>query len=634
MSDAAETPIERFKRATAATLRAISRDAEVTCAFGGAAQGQGQTLQPESGREVRLPLPSRELPHEEVLQARGEADASALRRRYHDERTHARSRPHEQTAREIYDAVEQARCEALGATRMAGCALNLDAALEDRYRQRGYDRIATREEAPLAEALRLLAREAMTGQTAPASARRMVEVWRDALDPKIMQELRDLSGLMRDQGAYAKAVRQMIADLDIEANADEELEEEEEEQDGGEDRSEEQPDQMRGEGGQEESGESAAASEGEQADLSEAEASDQDAAEAEGEMMEGAADEQPGQPGRRPEHDRRNAPDEEPYHAFSTKFDEVIEAQELCDADELTRLRQMLDQQLNHLQGVIARLANRLQRRLMAKQTRAWEFDLEEGMLDTARLARIVANPMHSLSYKAEKQTDFRDTVVTLLIDNSGSMRGRPISVAAVSADILARTLERCGVKVEVLGFTTRMWKGGQSREAWIAAGKPAMPGRLNDLRHIVYKSADTPWRRARRNLGLMLREGILKENIDGEALMWAHTRLLARPEQRRILMVISDGAPVDDSTLSVNPGNYLERHLREMISYIESRSPVELIAIGIGHDVTRYYRRAVTIVDAEQLGGTMLEKLAELFDEEGPQVGARPRGPRRRMAS
>ena len=301
---------------------------------------------------------------------------------------------------------------------------------------------------------------------------------------------------------------------------------------------------------------------------------------------------------------------------------EVIEADELCDPEELTRLRQMLDQQLAHLQGVIARLANRLQRRLLAKQTRSWEFNLEEGMLDTARLARIIANPTHSLSYKREKDTDFRDTVVTLLIDNSGSMRGRPISVAAMSADILARSLERCGVKVEILGFTTRMWKGGQSREKWIADGKPASPGRLNDLRHIVYKNADMPWRRARKNLGLMLREGILKENIDGEALLWAHNRLLARSEQRRILMVISDGAPVDDSTLSVNPGNYLERHLRQVIEYVETRSPVELLAIGIGHDVTRYYRRAVTIVDAEQLGGTMMDKLTELFEEDDEREG------------
>jgi cobaltochelatase CobT len=303
------------------------------------------------------------------------------------------------------------------------------------------------------------------------------------------------------------------------------------------------------------------------------------------------------------------------YHAYTNAYDEIVAAEDLCDAEELTRLRGYLDQQLVHLQGAVTKLANRLQRRLMAQQSRSWDFDQEEGLLDAARLARVIVNPEHSLSYKVERDTDFRDTVVTLLIDNSGSMRGRPISIAAISADILARTLERCGVKVEILGFTTRAWKGGQSREGWLSAGRPPHPGRLNDLRHIVYKNADEPWRRARKNLGLMMREGLLKENIDGEALLWAHGRLIARPEERRVLMVISDGAPVDDSTLSVNSGTYLERHLRQVINWIEARSPVELVAIGIGHDVTRYYSRAVTIMDAEQLGGTMIEQLASLFD-------------------
>jgi cobaltochelatase CobT len=324
---------------------------------------------------------------------------------------------------------------------------------------------------------------------------------------------------------------------------------------------------------------------------------------------------------------RRERPDDEAgrqYRAYARQFDEEVAAEDLCDADELSRLRQQLDQQLQHLQGVVSRLANRLQRRLMAQQTRAWEFDLEEGMLDAGRLARVVVNPMQSLSYKRERDMEFRDTAVTLLIDNSGSMRGRPITVAAMCGDILARTLERCAVKVEILGFTTRAWKGGQSRETWVHDGKPRNPGRLNDLRHIIYKSADAPWRRSRKNLGLMLREGLLKENIDGEALLWAYRRLMSRPEHRRILMVISDGAPVDDSTLSVNPGNCLERHLRDVIRDIEGRNYVELIAIGIGHDVTRYYRRAVTIVDAEELGGTMMKKLSELFDEDAAEAWVR----------
>jgi cobaltochelatase CobT len=322
------------------------------------------------------------------------------------------------------------------------------------------------------------------------------------------------------------------------------------------------------------------------------------------------------------------------YKAFNPRFDEIVAAEDLCEPEELERLRSYLDKQLNNLSSVVARLANRLQRRLMAQQNRAWEFDLEEGMLDPARLVRVVIDPQQPLSFKREKDTDFRDTVVTLLMDNSGSMRGRPITVAATCADILARTLERCGVKVEILGFTTRAWKGGQSRENWLQAGKPANPGRLNDLRHIIYKSADAPWRRARKNLGLMMREGLLKENIDGEALDWAHKRLLGRSEQRRILMMISDGAPVDDSTLSVNPGNYLERHLRAVIEEIETRSPVELIAIGIGHDVTRYYRRAVTIVDAEELGGAMTEKLAELFSDKAVAPAPSRQAPLRRAAS
>ena len=312
-----------------------------------------------------------------------------------------------------------------------------------------------------------------------------------------------------------------------------------------------------------------------------------------------------------------NAADKDAYNVFETKFDEVIAAADLCDPEELGRLRVMLDRHMENVASIVGKLANRLQRKLMAHQNRSWDFDLEEGILDAAKLHRVVTQPLSPLSYKQEQDTQFRDTVVTLLLDNSGSMRGRPITIAAVTADILARTLERCGVKVEILGFTTRAWKGGQSRELWQQAGKPAMPGRLNDLRHIIYKPADAPWRRARKSLGLMLREGILKENIDGEALLWAHDRLLARNEDRRIMIVISDGAPVDDSTLSVNSGSYLERHLRDVISYIETRSPVELLAIGIGHDVTRYYRRAVTITDVEQLGGAVVGQLTDLFDED-----------------
>jgi cobaltochelatase CobT len=513
-------------------------------------------------------------------------------------------------ARAVFEAVEQARVEALGARRMAGVAGNLAAMLDEQYRRQGFERVVERTDSTMAEAVRLLTREALTRERPPPSARRVVDLWRPWLEARIGKDFGELDRTILDQDGYAQATRRMLQDLEIElGDIDEEAQSDE--QQSGED----------AEGENESEGEGAMSGAQPSPDGSPAdgEAEDaQDAAEAgEGEMMPGASDDDPGRPGRPGTLPRGRPDDTAVYRAFSVAADEVVDASELCDPDELARLRQLLDQQLSHLQSVIARLANRLQRRLLAKQTRAWEFDLDEGLLDAARLARVVANPILPLAYKRERETDFRDTVVTLLIDNSGSMRGRPITVAAMSADILARTLERCAVRVEILGFTTRAWKGGQSRERWIAAGKPANPGRLNDLRHIVYKAADSPWRRARRSLGLMLREGILKENIDGEALAWAHNRLRERTEERRILMVISDGAPVDDSTLSVNPGNYLEKHLREVIRDIERLGEVELVAIGIGHDVTRYYRRAVTIVDAEQLGGVMLEKLAELFDEE-----------------
>ena len=597
------SPTENFKRATSATLRAIAERDDVTVGFGPEAAGL-------SGSRVRLPNPPRDLPAEEAAQLRGAADSVALRLRYHNDAVHSKRVPASPLARAVFEAVEQARVEALGARRMAGVASNLAAMLDEQYRRQGFERITERTDSTMAEAVRLLTREALTRERPPPAARRVVDLWRPWLEGRIGKDFGELDRSILDQDAYARATRRLLQDLDLELG-DVDDEAESEEQEGGEES--EGENQSEGEGATSGSQDSPDGSpmDGEAEDA-------QDAAEAgDGEMMPGSSDDDPGRPGR-PGQMPRGRPDETAvYRRFSTIFDEVIDADSLCDPDELSRLRHLLDQQISHLQSVIARLANRLQRRLMAKQTRAWEFDLEEGLLDVARLSRVVANPILPLAYKRERETEFRDTVVTLLIDNSGSMRGRPITVAAMSGDILARTLERCSVKVEILGFTTRAWKGGQSRERWISAGKPPNPGRLNDLRHIVYKSADAPWRRARRNLGLMLREGILKENIDGEALRWAHNRLLERTEQRRILMVISDGAPVDNSTLSVNPGNYLEKHLREVIAEIERLGEVELTAIGIGHDVTRYYRRAVTIVDAEQLGGVMLEKLAELFDEE-----------------
>jgi len=621
-------PVEEFRRVTAAAMRALARREELNVTFA-----------PEQpalrGSEAKLPLPSRDLPGNDVALVRGEADAIALELRHHDAKLHARRLPASPAARSLYDAVEQARCEAVGAAYRMGVRLNLAAALEDRCRNQGYARVTEREQAPIADAVALIARELMTGEPPPPSARHIVDLWRPWVEAKAGATLSQLADLADDQAAFADAARRIILDLGL---ADDELAPEpDDDQSEQDDENQDGDAQQRGDGEDEQD---AAGFDGAGSDDAAAPQPDDASAElqdGDGDLMPGMGDEEPEMPGQpwRPPDDLRNSLGAAPYRAYATGYDEIVEAADLCDADELTRLRQQLDQQLNHLQSVISRLANRLQRRLLAKQSRSWDFNLDEGILDTARLTRVVTNPLHPLSYKQEQETDFRDTVVSLLIDNSGSMRGRPISVAAMSADILARTLERCGVKVEILGFTTRAWKGGQAREKWLADGKPGNPGRLNDLRHIVYKAADAPWRRARKSLGLMLREGLLKENIDGEALLWAHERLLGRPEQRRNLMVISDGAPVDDSTLSVNPGNYLDRHLRDVIDWIERRSPVELLAIGIGHDVTRYYGRAVTIVDAEHLGGTMLDQLAALFDEDDPAArkNVRRRTRRRRAA-
>jgi cobaltochelatase CobT len=599
--------VEEFRRATGAAMRAISERNDLQATF---APGPAALL----GSEARLPLPSKSLPTHEVAQTRGEADAIALKLRHHNARIHAKECPKSPLARDVFNAVEQARYEAIGSRRMVGVKQNLRAALEEQCRVKGYTRINTREEGNLAEVMRLMVRETLTGDGIPESARAMVNAWRSDFAQKVLDDVAGLKDKLANQRNFAKAVRRLLADMELE-QTDEELESERDDQDDQDQQDPNKQQQPQQKSGKQQQSESSTEMDAQQE--AEAEAEEMDSGEQEMEMPAQGGEEQPGNPGRRndePIGKRRNEP---VYKSFTQQFDEVVEAHELCDPDELTRLRALLDQQLNALQTVVAKLANRLQRRLLAKQNRSWVFDLEEGLLDSKRLPRVIVNPDLPLSYKRETDTEFRDTVVTLLIDNSGSMRGRPITVAAMTGDILARTLERCGVKVEVLGFTTRMWKGGQSREAWINAGKPANPGRLNDLRHIIYKSADAPWRRARKNLGLMLREGILKENIDGEALLWAHNRLVQRTEQRRILMVISDGAPVDDSTLSVNPGNYLEQHLREVIDWIETKSPVELLAIGIGHDVTRYYRRAVTIVDAEQLGGTVLEQLAALFEED-----------------
>ncbi len=603
-----------FKRATAGVLRAIAQVPDVQVAFQPGPSGL-------VGKRARLPLPTRALPPAEMAKLRGAADSVALRLRHHDDAIHAARSPGRREAKDVYDALEQARVEVVGARHMEGVAANLRARLSDECEAEGFDRMTRKDQLPLPAALALLARERMSGEASPSTASRILESWRGTLGEDAEGAMAEMATSQQDQTRFTRAARKLLAALDLaEAEVESEPDDQTDDAEDGGEQSGAQDNAEQSEGDSQSESESMLGAQPEQMEGEAGEDEGQDEAEEDAATAEG--DDRPGGP-----QQRREKPvpdDQQAYRAYSRHNDEETDADDLCDAEELTRLRQQLDQQLQHLQGVVSKLANRLQRRLMAQQTRAWEFDLEEGMLDAGRLARVVVNPMLALSYKRERETDFRDTVVTLLIDNSGSMRGRPITVAAMCGDILARTLERCAVKVEILGFTTRAWKGGQSRERWVQDGKPRNPGRLNDLRHIIYKSADAPWRRSRKNLGLMLREGLLKENIDGEALLWAYRRLVGRPEHRRILMVISDGAPVDDSTLSVNPGNYLEKHLRQVIGEIEGRNVVELIAIGIGHDVTRYYRRAVTIVDAEELGGTVMKKLAELFDEDAGMAWSR----------
>ena len=625
-----EAPQEPFKRAIAGCMRAMSRTPGLEVTF---APDRPSVVGSGESAKARLPEPPRKLSPRDAAIVRGHSDSMALKLACHDGGIHRRLMPEAQGARAVFDAVEQVRVESIGSRRMVGVATNLAAMLEDRYHRGNYAEITDRADAPLEDAVALIVRERLTGLKPPQAAQKIVDLWQPWIETKAGTDLDGLEGSIEDQRAFGRSIHKLLQSLEMADPSS--LDRSEEEEQNAEDQPQDPADNAEGEGDEVEAGETmemdGADMAAEDMDDGEMDAADAPMSEAPDEDDSGEADE--AAEGKRPP----SGPIEKTgvdYKAYSSKFDETTQAEDLCEPEELERLRSYLDKQLQNLSSVVGRLANRLQRRLMAQQNRAWEFDLEEGMLDPARLVRVVTDPQQPLSFKREKDTNFRDTVVTLLLDNSGSMRGRPITVAATCADILARTLERCGVKVEILGFTTRAWKGGQAREAWLQAGKPASPGRLNDLRHIIYKSADAPWRRARRNLGLMMREGLLKENIDGEALDWAHKRLLGRMEQRRILMMISDGAPVDDSTLSVNPGNYLERHLRSVIEEIETRSPIELIAIGIGHDVTRYYRRAVTIVDAEELGGAMTEKLAELFDENAPTPSAVPARPARRKAA
>lgn len=603
-------PDELFREALSVTTKALSATDDVEVSF----SPDGTAA---SGKRIIIKTPPRSLDPETAARLRGEADAVALRMAHHDPAAHLKNCPKGTEARAVFEAAERARVESIGAAHMAGIAKNIDATLIDRCEKAGYSRMEDRQSAPLADAVEFLLREKLTGHELPPIAKGIADLYRADVEKATGDGFSKLTDLLSDQNAFAKAMKELIRDL-TEGDVTDADEFDEDEDSAAED---EEASAQQGDDGDAQSEDSMGGSM-EEIDASEMQGDDMDdatmtmEADADMDMADEPEEAEDGTQPARPNFQQGDDTREIRYKTFTTAHDEVVNADTLCDPEELTRLRAYLDQQLSGLQGAVSRLANKLQRRLMAQQSRSWTFDLEEGVLDTARLTRVVTDPTSPLSFKQEDESDFRDTVVTLLMDNSGSMRGRPIMVAALCADILARTLERCGVKTEILGFTTRAWKGGLSREDWVTAGKPPGPGRLNDLRHIIYKPADSPWRRARRNLGLMMREGLLKENIDGEALIWAHERLQGRPEQRRILMVISDGAPVDDSTLSANVGNYLERHLRDVIAHIETKSDVELIAIGIGHDVTRYYKRAVTIVDAEQLGGAMTEQLASLFDE------------------
>ncbi len=619
MANPSENPADPFKKALVEATKTLADDPELKINY--TVETPGITKD-----AVRLPQVSRKMSRQQVLLARGTADAYAMRLKYHDSAIAARFAPQGQMARDLYEAMETARCEAIGIRMMPGIGSNIDARIVVEAKQKGYEAITSIAQAPLPVAAGYLIHHLATGRTLPEGAGNVMALWHDYFDSQCGEALAGLEEALGDQERFARLARRIIDDLGYgdQLGEDPENPEKYTEEEPEDDSSAELPDS---DGSDESDIEEENAGDGklvqdDEEGTTEAQASDE-SDESDENIGEIDPNELPRPPA--PAHSEASAD----YNVYRTDFDEETKAEDMAEPQELERLRAYLDQQLEPLKGAVSRLANKLQRRLQAQQNRTWEFDLEEGILDAGRLARVVANPTTPLSFKIERDMEFRDTVVTLLLDNSGSMRGRPISIAAICTDVLARTLERCQVKVEILGFTTRAWKGGQSRELWLKEGRQKPTGRLNDLRHIIYKSADAPWRRARENLGLMMKEGLLKENIDGEALEWAHRRAVARPESRKILMVISDGAPVDDSTISENSPDYLEKHLRAVIAMVERRKQVELIAIGIGHDVTQFYSHAVTITDVEQLAGAITEQLASLFEPPG-HSGLRRSGDRR----
>ena len=587
---------EKLKQALESTVRVISEDFNVT----------DENKDNKSSKKFDFFELDNLNTKSDFIKARANSDSSALKRKFSNDNIYKKNLPNNSSCRALYSMAEKIRYELLGSQMLKGIKKNF----KDNYTQmvnlKRKDQLKTREDVPVSEAFELYMLKEFHNIELNSLTSKMLSFWEKDFNESIGNHLNFLKDNLENQNIYSSKFSEILDKMNIfqTENEDENKDENQDNNqnnpsnDDQEDNSEDNKDQNKDE---------------------ETEASlDSDYDIDEYKMEEQLVDTDSNKENNEQVIQRKNLNDLNlDYKIYTNKFDETTKAENLENSEDAIKLRKTLDQQLIGFQDVITKLANKLQRQLLAKQNRAWEFDLEEGLLDSSKLPRIIMDPYNSLSFKKEKDLDFKDTIVTLLIDNSGSMRGRPITIAAICADILSRTLERCSVKVEILGFTTKAWKGGQSREQWINEGKPAYPGRLNDLRHIIYKPADAPWRRAKNSLGLMLREGILKENIDGEALIWAHERLLGRAEDRKILMVISDGAPVDDTTLSSNSGNYLELHLKQVISFIENRSPVELVAIGIGHDVTRYYDKAVTLTDAEQLGGAVTEQLADLFNEE-----------------
>jgi len=603
------SPTAPFKSALEKTTRALADDPELKLSM----SGSTNLL---DGQTAKIPQISRKLTREEVLLARGNADAIALKKRFHNNDIYERYLPKGQLAQQIYTKLEAARCEIIGIRVLPGTATNLDAKITEDCKMRSQIADVDATDLSIVDAAGYVLRQVATQRPLPEAAENLTKKWRDFIQSEAGETIVNATSAFQEQKVFAKISRQLIKDLGYAHELGEDPDDLDEENissaESEEDEAESETEDQNENGSDESDPENRSDSNDD--DQTETTQATVDYKETSEELDEISPDEQDLPP---PPPSIVGTSEADPeYKIYNQKFDEEVLAENLAETSELERLRLFLDQQLDQLKGVIARLANKMQRRLQAQQNRNWQFDLEEGLLDSARLARLITNPTMPLSFKQESEISFKDTIVTLLIDNSGSMRGRPISIAAICAEILAQTLERCQVKCEILGFTTKTWKGGQSREEWLAKGRSPNPGRLNDLRHIIYKSGDVPWRRARMNLGLMMKEGLLKENIDGEALEWAYRRLIKRSEARRILMVISDGAPVDDSTLSVNAASYLEQHLKKVITLIEARESVELIAVGIGHDVTRYYSDAVTITDIEQLAGTITEQLAELFEK------------------